>query len=200
MSERLHDDACALCTPVALLFLALTFCLASFHADVTRLHDRVERRDAAIQLLREELRACRAALGQAAPADHSALDALSAVDWAELDDDKDPVLPTYKLHGLCAPGSNLLNPFKPAHSPIPEEAVDGAAGASVGTSKIEAAPLSQHDVVTASASNAVAEDEDDDMDEDDADEYTVRRRKRRTSSNGTIGVSTRNAARAAARA
>ena len=76
-------------------------------ADVTKLHDRVDRRDAAIRMLREELRLCRVALGQGAPGDEASLDALSNVDFEDLELDNDPVPPTYRLHGLHAPGSKL---------------------------------------------------------------------------------------------
>lgn len=58
-------------------------------------------------MLREELRLCRVALGQGAPGDEAGLDALSNVDFDDLEQDCDPVPPTYRLHGLHAPGSKL---------------------------------------------------------------------------------------------
>lgn len=58
-------------------------------------------------MLREELRLCRVALGQGLPGDEAGLDALSNVDFTELEQDNDPVPPTYRLHGLHAPGSKL---------------------------------------------------------------------------------------------
>lgn len=67
----------------------------------------MDRRDAAIRMLREELRLCRVALGQGTPGDEAGLDALSNVDFDELEQDCDPVPPTYRLHGLHAPGSKL---------------------------------------------------------------------------------------------
>lgn len=50
---------------------------------------------------------CRVALGQGVPGDETGLDALSNVDFEELEQDCDPVPPTYRLHGLHAPGSKL---------------------------------------------------------------------------------------------
>lgn len=102
------------------------------HVDITKLHDRLDRREAAIATLRDELRACRGALGQAFPTDEAALDALSAVDFAEIDADNDVIPPTYRLHGLTEAttsgngvlaGSVLLGnvAYRPRESDIAED-------------------------------------------------------------------------------
>jgi hypothetical protein len=135
--------------------------------DVTKLHERVDKRDYAIQQLREELRTCRAALGQGVLGDNAALDSLSAVDWEDLDADFDAILPTYKITGICAPGSTLT--YKPTQASIPE--VDEAA-----TNDVE-----------------MADQDDEDEEDDDAEEYKVKRTKR-TLAGG--GVNTRRSVKA----
>lgn len=98
--------------------------MCSLSPDVTKLHERVDRRDTAIELLRAELRACRAALGEAGlpVMDSEALDRLSSVDWDELASDVDPVPPTYRLHALSPAMQNLGSKlFKPSQPSIIEE-------------------------------------------------------------------------------
>jgi hypothetical protein len=97
--------------------------------DVTKLHDRVDKRDAAIRMLREELRLCRIALGQGQPGDEAALDALSNVDFDDLEQDNDAIPPTYRLHGLHAPGSKLSLSanmvYRPREDTIEEDEREG---------------------------------------------------------------------------
>lgn len=133
---------------------------------MTKLHERVDKRDYAIQILREELRACRAALGQGLLGDSVTLDSLSAVDWADLDEDQDAILPTYKITGICAPGSTLT--YKPTQASIPEER----------------------------EGNDVEMEEDGEEEMDDGEEYKVKRTKRTLSQGGAGGVNTRRSVKA----
>lgn len=131
---------------------------------MTKLHERVDKRDLAIQILREELRSCRSALGQGS--DEATLDSLSAVDWADLDADQDAVLPTYKITGICAPGSSLTY-YRPTQPSIPEQADE-----------------EMHD-----------EHEENDDDGDDGEEYKAKRTKRTLSQSGS-GPNTRRSVKA----
>jgi len=129
------------------------------------------------------LRVCRIALGQGFEGDDAALDALSSVDFANLEADKDPILPTYKLHGLGAVGSTLLMSsstlFKPTQPTITEE--DGNAKGVTNDNEDD-------------------NDNDNDMDDDDGEEYTVHKNKRTNSMTFSTGVNTRSTARAAVKA
>lgn len=66
------------------------------------------------------------ALGQGAPGDEAGLDALSNVDFEDLEQDNDAVPPTYRLHGLHAPGSKLslsaaIRIYQPTERTIAED-------------------------------------------------------------------------------
>lgn len=124
---------------------------------MTKLHERVDKRDHAIETLRAELRLCRAALGHGSADDPASLDALSAVDWDELEDDHDPVPPTYILHGLCPPGSTLV--YRPSQATIPEE--------------------------TASMNEDVRGGPDDDSERDEEDEDEYKSKKSKVKRNGS---------------
>lgn len=149
--------------------------LSSSHSsptDVTKLHERVDKRDLAIQILREELRACRSALGQGLATDPASLDALSAVDWADLDADQDSVLPTYKITGICGAVGSSLTYYKPSQPTISEE---------TGNDEEMRGPEEN-------------EEEEDEEVHDDGEEYKAKRTKRTLSTSG--GPNTRRSVKA----
>ena len=86
-------------------------------ADISKLHNRVDKRDAALKVLREELRACRVALGQGVQGDDKGLDAMSSVDFDELDEDNDVLPPMYRATSI--PG--VTKSFRPLQPGIDED-------------------------------------------------------------------------------
>lgn len=68
------------------------------------------------------MRACRLALGQGVETDEAGLDALSAVDFEDLEEDCDNPAPTYKVHGIDIPGGPLSHMYKPSQPSIAEDA------------------------------------------------------------------------------
>lgn len=135
-------------------------------SDVTKLHDRVDRRDAAVRMLREELRLCRIALGQGKPGDEKALDMLSNVDFDELEQDNDQIPPTYRLHGLHAPGSKLSLSamfFEPSERTIEED--------------------EREDMIGEEDDNG-----DEDGDDNDDEEYKAQRPKKKVGPNARINT------------
>lgn len=116
------------------------------------------------------------ALGQGSEDDPAGLDALSGVDFEDLDEDVDNPAPTYKVHGIDIPGGPLSFIYKPSQPTIREEAEAEAEDGRQGRDE-----RIQDDA-----------DDDDDEDGDGGMEYKERKNKR-TTSTASLGVSTRGA-------